>query len=456
LSKYNAQEAEPERQVAERAAPAMEERARVAAASAAERAACEARYAAACAAAAAAGAPAPFRGPAADSPLGERFLDVIAFVSANGFALDARPTRFVCGLTFRLGARRADGSVDRAGFRGGAADMIDCALRLQAPWLEEARGAPRECARAPGYYGVSERTTSLMRAALSGDERRVRELLAAGAPLRCVDGSWQRRTALHWATLQGDARIAAALLEADTVGSTVDAQDSMGETPLMLASQAGREGAVRALLARGARQELKDNARATALHHAARSGHAGIVELLCAAPFAPVDVHDGNSCTPLIEASTLGHEGAVRALLARGARQELRGRFGTTALHCAASNSRTAVVELLCAAPGAPVNVHDGDRHTPLSLASFGGSEGSVRALLACGAQLELQISGGRTALHCAVRQGHAGVVAQLCAAPGAAALIAVRDNCNRTPLALAVEEGQAACAAVLRAHGAS
>ena len=59
-------------------------------ASAEERAKCGgvARYAAACAAA---GAPAPFRGPAADSPLGEHFLDVAAIVSAS--ALEAAHAR---------------------------------------------------------------------------------------------------------------------------------------------------------------------------------------------------------------------------------------------------------------------------------------------------------------------------------------------------------------------------
>ena len=179
---------------ADAAALALAERASAAAASAAERVECEARYAAACAAAAAAGAPAPFRGPAADAPLGERFLDVVARVSANGFALDARPARFVCGLTFRLGARRADGSLDRAGFRGGTADMLDCALRLQAPWLEAARRAPRERVeirkgRGRQRWVVAKDTTSLMRAADAGDEVRVRELLAAGALLSCVDSN---------------------------------------------------------------------------------------------------------------------------------------------------------------------------------------------------------------------------------------------------------------------------
>jgi ankyrin repeat protein len=349
------------------------ERSRVAAASAAERAECEARYAAACAAAAAAGASAPFRGPAADSPLGERFLDVIAFVSANGFALDARPARFVCGLTFRLGTRRADGSVDRAGYRGGTADVIDCALRLQAPWLEAARSAPRKRAEMrEGDWGVPNRTTSLMRAAIAGDEVRVRELLAAGAPLGCVDSN-ERWTALHWASEQGNARAVAALLGADASGATVDAQDKYGVTALLLASSYGHEGAVRALLARGARQELRNWYGDTALKMAASNGHSGVIELLCAAPGLQVDAtDDGSGYTPLIGASFfLGREGAVRTLLAAGARQELQDRNGRTAMHVAAMGGHAGIVELLCAAPGAALALalRDSEGHTPLACA---------------------------------------------------------------------------------------
>jgi ankyrin repeat protein len=87
--------------------------------------------------------------------------------------------------------------------------------------------------------------------------------------------------------------------------------------------------------------------------------------------------------------------------------------------------------------------------------ASFKGHEGVVRLLLARGARQELQNSYGWTALHAAVVNDHPGVVALLCAAPAAAAALALRSKTDRTPLAMAVNYGRAACAAVLRAHGA-
>jgi ankyrin repeat protein len=87
--------------------------------------------------------------------------------------------------------------------------------------------------------------------------------------------------------------------------------------------------------------------------------------------------------------------------------------------------------------------------------ASFKGHEGVVRLLLARGARQELQGSSGFTALHVAVKHDHAGTVALLCAAPAAAAALALRSKTDRTPLAMAVTHGRAACEAVLRAHGA-
>jgi hypothetical protein len=109
---------------------------------------------------------APFRGPTADSRPGELLLDALPLACAVGHALDLSHCLALCGAMWRCGAQRADGSLDRTGFLGGANEMMAGLLERQAPWLA---GAPLRAREAGGV-------TQLMRAAYEGSERRVREL----------------------------------------------------------------------------------------------------------------------------------------------------------------------------------------------------------------------------------------------------------------------------------------
>ena len=75
---------------------------------------------------------APFRGPAADSPLGERLIDVLPFVAENGFALDVSQHVALCGATWRRGQL------------GATNDVMARSLAMQAPWAAAARRTGRE------------------------------------------------------------------------------------------------------------------------------------------------------------------------------------------------------------------------------------------------------------------------------------------------------------------------
>ena len=216
-------------------------------------------------------APAPFRGPAADSRLGELLLDVLPLACAVGNGLDLHHARYICGLTLREGVRRADGSLDRAGFLGGAADMIKSAARIQAPWLAEAHAKGRE------EGGV----TQLMRAAWEGNEQRVRELLAAGAPLDLVDSGYGW-SALRLASAPNHVRIVKLLLDGkyEGKGAGINLQSNDGRTPLQDACVMGEEAVVRLLLERGANVTMRMSDGSTALSFARLNKRASIVALL--------------------------------------------------------------------------------------------------------------------------------------------------------------------------------
>jgi ankyrin repeat protein len=76
------------------------------------------------------------------------------------------------------------------------------------------------------------------------------------------------------------------VLNAETVeilvseGAFLDAQNSYGRTPLMIASMYGREEVVESLLKLGANPNLKDNYERTALSFAEENNYTSIEKLL--------------------------------------------------------------------------------------------------------------------------------------------------------------------------------
>ena len=168
--------------------------------------------------------------------------------------------------------------------------------------------------------------------------------------------------------------------------------------------------------------------------------------------------------TQLIRAAILNHLPRVLQLIQLGAPLDLvEETWGWSALHWASRMGHEHVAKALLDGKyegrGATINLRDKYGWTALMRASYEGHESVVRLLLSRGAKQELQDHGGFTALHWAVCCDRPAVVALLCAAPGAAAALALKPDAaygdSRTPLSYAIHRGRAACEAVLRAHGA-
>jgi hypothetical protein len=216
----------------------------------------------------------PFRGPAADSVLGERLIDVLGIVAAMGFAAEVSHCLYLCGETWRKGDR------------GATNVMLARSLERQCG-ARAARAAKREDFVHPVSGSTFCGTTQLMRAAELNNLPRVLQLVQLGAPLE-LKNKIQGWTALHWASWRGREHVARLLLDGkyESRGAAFDARGERGWTPLMWASYKGHEGVVRLLLARGARQELHSSGGRTALYLAVQYDDAGTVALLCAAPGA--------------------------------------------------------------------------------------------------------------------------------------------------------------------------
>jgi ankyrin repeat protein len=254
---------------------------------------------------------APFRGPAADSPLGERLIDVLPFVAENGFALDVSQHVALCGATWRRGNL------------GATNDVMARSLAMQAPWAAAARGVGREDVEGPSGLGTIYGSTQLIRAALRNDLLRVRHLVQLGAPINAVDKGHYRFSALLWACCEGFERVAEALLDGKYEGRGAEVHSLVvrGWTPLIFASRYGHEGIVRLLLARGARQELQGMHGYTALHWAVSFNEPGVVAILCGAAgaAAALAVRDSSGRTPLAHAIYCHRVACEAVLRAHGA-----------------------------------------------------------------------------------------------------------------------------------------
>jgi uncharacterized protein len=139
----------------------------------------------------------------------------------------------------------------------------------------------------------------------------VNKLLAAGFDPNTLDEKGQ--LALTLALRDDSPKVVKALLAHP--GIKLDATNSVGETPLMLAALRGNLEVATALLERGA---AVDKPGWTALHYAASGQSVPMVHLLVAR-FANLEAESPNKTTPLMMASRYGSEAVALALLAKGA-----------------------------------------------------------------------------------------------------------------------------------------
>jgi ankyrin repeat protein len=172
--------------------------------------------------------------------------------------------------------------------------------------------------------------------------RMLSALLERGFDPNTLDARGQH--GLYLALRDGSVKTEAVLLAHPATQS--DSENSVGETPLMMAALRGRLDASQRLLDRGARVN-KDGW--TPLHYAASGPEIGVVKLLLERG-AKVDALAPNGSTPLMMAARDGAIDAVPLLLAHGADPKLRNTRGLSAADFARNAGRDALAFKLDAA----------------------------------------------------------------------------------------------------------
>lgn len=208
-------------------------------------------------------------------------------------------------------------------------------------------------------------------------------------------------TGLHMASYFGLVHAVESLISDK---ADIDAQDSLGTTPLIYAAMQGHDAIAEKLLNAGANPNTVCSRGGTALHRAALYDYLCIVQLLLSHKEIDVNaLHSGWSHkSALMLASEYGYADVVNELLGRSDIKinDLSGNF--SALHLAVKNEQTETVKLLLADPRIDVELRDQDGWPALVMAACYGYVSIAEALLDKGANIEQsdsELDGGGTAI---------------------------------------------------------
>ena len=211
---------------------------------------------------------------------------------------------------------------------------------------------------------------------------------ATAPPRPAEGGSMANDARLHDAAGAGDVGAIRELLGA---GLPIDARDTDGRTPVMVATVARQTEAVRALVEAGADVDIRDNRLDNVFLYAGANGLLDILRIANEAGADPAITNRFGGIA-LIPASERGHVEIVRYLLAESdVDVDHVNRLGWTALLEAiilsdGGPAHQEIVRLLLAA-GADPDLADGDGVTPLAHARSRGYDEIAALLVAAGAE---------------------------------------------------------------------
>uniref|UniRef100_W5M8C8 Ankyrin repeat domain 44 n=1 Tax=Lepisosteus oculatus TaxID=7918 RepID=W5M8C8_LEPOC len=322
--------------------------------------------------------------------------------------------------------------------------------------------------------------TCLHAAAAGGNVECVKLLLSSGADCSRKD-KCGRPSARHSASaMNGHTSCLRLLIEGADSTDVVDAVDSQGQTPLMLAVAGGHGDAVSVLLEREASVDIADSQGRTALHIGLLCGQEECVQCLLEQE-AAVCVGDAAGRTPLHLAAagghasclnellnialsegsppfrdnrgltgvhiSSGHESCVEVLLEQKACRRFEGN-PFTPLHCAVMNNHEACASMLLDALGSDIVNCSDAKGSPLHAAAFMDHVDCLQLLLSHGASGNAVDQSGRSAVMMGAEQGSVGAVGELVGS--AKANLSLTDHKKNTALHLACSNGQEQCALLI------
>ncbi|XP_058234421.1 transient receptor potential cation channel, subfamily N, member 1 isoform X2 [Hemibagrus wyckioides] len=280
--------------------------------------------------------------------------------------------------------------------------------------------------------------SALLLAAQQGHTPVVKLLLENNARVDVFDE--EGKSALHLAAEQGHKEIADILLSNNAF---VHAKTKLALTPLHLSAQIGSVHLVELLIKTyKASTDALSLSKQTPLHLAAISGQLDVCNSLLNLG-ADITATDIDEQTPLHLAAEHDHSEVVKLFLKQ--RPELatqpNKQGGTCISIAAAKGSLSVIQELLMFYQGSLPKLHKKvNGSSPLHLATTGGYDEVVFALMEAGASATEEDLEGMTAIHLAARHGHLKILEDL---KGSVPLMINSSKTGETALHVAASSGQ-------------
>jgi ankyrin repeat protein len=265
-------------------------------------------------------------------------------------------------------------------------------------------------------------------------------------------------TALIAAAGKGHPAVLAWLIEEGGAAGALETRDEDGDTAFLQACVAGQLECAQALAAAGCDVAAATSAGDTALKYAAREGQETVLGWLLGQGEAAgtLEARDEYGNTAFLDACAVGQLGCAQALAAAGCDVEATSSDGDTALMLAAHEGHAPVLVWLMGEGGVAGTLEARDEYgaTAFLDACAVGQLECAQTLAAAGCDVAAS-NKGNTALICAAREGHKGVMAWLLGEGGAAGTLEARDEeYGNTAFLLACAAGQLGCAQALAAAG--
>jgi len=273
----------------------------------------------------------------------------------------------------------------------------------------------------------------------------VKSLISLGTNINIRDS--MGNTPLIAATQKNNLPVALELME---MGADVNTANNQGATPLMIASSWGSLEMAQELLTRGSNPNTSDFNKNTPLSYAASGGHLKLVQELLEAGSNVNQVND-RSETPLILAVRSNQPKVIRALVKSGASLDyLDSADRDPLVHAVLTRSNRSVKELLDL--GANVNGNGKTKVSPLMYAAITHDMKTIKLLIKKGADLNGAEVNGNTALALISELGYTNIVHNL---TKLGAKVNTRNAMGETPLMAATINNHTGTAKVLIEAGA-